>query len=616
MNDGFEVIAQDGLPDAEPDTEHRIGGAFPNPDVKLSPVIPLGFHGGKVSFAMPEGEIRHEPASKVGSMLRADIFACQAGQAFLTHWRDEDGKFQRELASVWFVRQCREAGLWNGKREQRGLGVWPGAGGVVVLHRGLEIWTFPPKGKTVVTSVAETLRDPKGPLYLLRPTAPAPGKAATAGDGLWLRQHLDNWRFEALGVEGLTGADIVAGWLGGAMLGAVAPFRAHMMVDALAGSGKTTLMHFIAAAMAAHEVEVIDSFTPAGLKNELGGQARPVLIDEAESSPGGQDGKGPVEQALTLLRSMSTGMGGTRKQGDIGGGSVTLTAVGAVMMAAISPPRLGSADASRIVEVRLLPLVGGASPGPLTTDSDLEAARLKAQALGPSLLGRALDGARRYRDDAAQIKAALGRAGEAPRTADLIAMLAAGRRLLLFDDPLTPEAADEEARLWRPLMRKREQADVSSNPGADALAFLMDADSGHFVSDRRATIGELIRRQTSHEKEYEHTLRAHGLLVLDFWPGEPGPPRPWLLVANHHPALEKIFGRSAWPDWRRTFEHLDAMGPDYATRVTEPRRFGVGIKQRTIAIPLAPWLEKFDRPGGTVAGAGVPPGVPGDSYDW
>lgn len=617
MSEGYEIIAQDGLPDAEPDTEHRIGGAFPNPDVSLCPVIPLGFHGAKVSFAMPEGEIRHELASKIGSMLRTDIFACQAGQAFLTHWRDEDGKFQRDLASVWFVRKCREAGLWNSKREERGLGVWPGEAGAVVLHRGLEIWTFPPKGKVEVTGVAEALRNAKGPLYRLRPTAPAPVKGASAGDGLWLRQHLDCWRFEALGVEGLNGADIVAGWLGGAMLGAVAPFRAHLMVDALAGSGKTTLMHFMAAAMAGHEVDVIDSFSPAGLKNELAGQARPVLIDEAESSPGSQHGPGPVEQALTLLRSMSTGMGGTRKQGDIGGGSVTLTAVGAVMMAAISPPRLGPADASRIVELRLLPLVGGGSPGPLATDDALEAARLKAQTLGPALLGRALVSAARYKGDVAQVKAALARLGEAPRTADLIAMLAAGRRMLLFDEALTPEAADDEVRLWRPLMQQRETFDQVSNPGADCLGFLFTADSGQHVRDRRQTLGDLVQRWIKKERDYDDALKAHGVKL---WEGDPtgqgGAARPWLVVANHHPGLTAIFGRSSWPDWRRSLTHLDALGPEYATRCSKNSEWFGPMKSRALYIPLTPWIESFARPSGTVGGGTVPATVPEEDDVW
>lgn len=612
MNDDFEEIARDDLAEADDGTEHRLKGAFPNPDVALSPVIPLGFVGPKVVFAMPEGEIRHELASKIGSMLRTDIYACQAGQAFLTHWRDADDKFQRDLATVWFVRQCREAGLWNERRTVRGLGVWPAEGGAVVLHRGSEIITIPPSGKTARLSIAEALRNPKGPIYRLRPTAPEPAKPASAADGQWVRDQLDLWRFEAIGLEGLTGADVVAGWLMGAMLGAVAPFRGHLMLDALAGSGKTTLMAFVAAVFSGLDVEVIDSFTPAGLRNDLAGQARPVLIDEAESSPGGQHGPGPVEQALELLRRMATGSGGTRKQGDVGGGSVTQTAVGAVFMAATSPPKLGPADATRVIEFRLLPLVSD-PPRPLASDADLEAAREKAAGLGPALLGRALKGAARYRADVSHLKAAFGRMRESPRTADLIAMIAAGRRLLLSDEPLSDEAADEEARMWKALLLQRETFESVANPGADCLAHLFNVDSGQHVRDRRATLGQLIERALTVDRgEYGDTLKAHGVKIWEGrWEGD-AVARPWLLVANHHPMLEQIFARTRWPDWRRTLTHLDALGPDYATRVGKPQWFGMH-KARCLAIPLTPWIESRS---GTRGGAGVPPTVPEEDLVW
>lgn len=619
----YETIAVDGLAEADPDTEHRIKGAFPNPDVALSPVIPLGFTGGKVVFAMPEGEIRMAEASKVGTMLRTDIYACQSGQAFLGHWRDGDDKFQRELATVWFVRKCREAGLWNDKRPVRGLGVWTGEAGAVVLHKGDAIIVFPPSGRAVVTTIAEAMRVQKGPIYKLRPTAPTPAKAATVADGQWARDELDLWRFEAIGGEGLTGADVVAGWLMPALLGAVAPFRAHVMLDAQAGSGKTTLMHFVAAVFSGLDIEVIDSFTPAGLRNDLAGQARPVLIDEAESSPGGQHGPGPVEQALELLRRMATGAGGTRKQGDIGGGSVTQTAVGAVMLAGTSPPKLGPADATRMVDLRLLPLLdpgakaggqGGDPPRPLATDLDLETAREKAASLGPAFLGRALKGAARFKADVSLVKAALGRLHEKPRAADLIAMLAAGRRLLLFDEALDAEGADAEAALWKPLLLQRESFDNVSNPGADCLAHLFNVDSGQHVRDRRATIGQLVERWVNQERDYDETLKAHGIKIWEGqWSGD-NVIRTWLLVANQHPALEAVFSRTRWPDWRRTLTHLDALGPEYATRVGKPQWFGV-LKARCIAIPLTPWVEKLARRG-TGGGAGVPDGVPEENLVW
>jgi len=627
--DDYEVVANDPLEAAEDDASERALQGFPNPDLKECPVVPLGFTGGKVVFAMPEGELRFELAAKIGGMLRTDIFACSAGQSFLTYWRGQDDKFLRDLATVWFVRQCRTAGLWDSNRPQRSLGVWPGDDGEIVLHVGDELWRLKAKGKPEKVSIIDALRARKGPLYRLRPPAPRPERSAKVAQGQWVRDQLDLWRFEAIGPVlakdgGLSGADIVAGWIMAALLGAVAPFRGHLLVNALAGAGKSTLVEFVHALLSAVAGDVIDAFTDAGLRNDLAGMARPVLLDEAESAPG-THGPGPVERALEQLRRMSTGSGGTRKQGDIGGGSVTQTAVGAVLLAAINPPRLGPADATRMVEVRLLPLSGtdlaaDAARPRAVSRAELRTAIEAARALAPSLLGRALSGAWRYRADVDELSAAFARDGEAPRTGDLIAMLAAGRRLLLHDAPLTAEEADVEVARWRPLLAQRETAESVSNPGSDALAYLMAADSGIHSGGVRKSLGELVERWLKDREDYDHVLAAHGI-KLQQTPAPDGRPGPWLLVANHHPRLEAVFRGTPWGDHRRTLAYLGDLGPDFKPWATpNSERFGVGVKQRALAIPLTPWLEKANR---VVAGvqplprsAAVPDPVPEEDLDW
>lgn len=622
--DGFEGFIARDVEDAEPDTERALG-AFPDPELSLCPVVPLGFEGGRVVFAMPEGEIRREAAAKIPTMLQTDIFACQAGQSFLTVWRDGEDKFQRTAATIWLVRKCRKAGLWDTSRPIRSLGLWPGEGEEAVLHLGDEIWRLAKGRRAEKVAIIDALREPRGPLYQLRPPAPRPAKPASSADGQWVRDTLDLWRFEAIGAEGLMGSDVAAGWLMAALLGALAPFRGHLLINAAAGSGKTTLVHFIHAVMAALAGDVIDSFSEAGLKNDFAGKARPVLLDETEASPSG-NGPGVVERVMELLRRMATGAGGNRVQGDINGGAVTMTAVGAVLMAAINPPKLGPADASRVVEVRLLPLSGADlaedAPRPAaTTRAQLAAAADKAKALAPHMLGRALKGAWRYRADVDEISAAMSRAGADPRTGDLVAMLAAGRRLLLFDGALDAAAADHEVAFWRPLLAQREGAETVSNSGADALGHLMAADAGVHITNRRETLGGLVNRWVRDEREYEDILKGHGLKILD-GDAPDGRPGPWLLVANQHPKLAAIFRATPFGDWRRTLAYLDNLGREFRTWSTpNSERFGVGVKSRAIAIPLTPWLEKT--PVRRVAGSGppprstrVPPTVPPEEIDW
>ncbi len=589
---GGEPATDMGEADPEGGDEKKIK-VYPNPSVASCPVVPLGHYDGKVVFAMPEGVIREEPAAKISQLLRTDIFASMAGRAFLTDWRDSEDKFLRELAAIWFVTQCRDAGYYDRNRTQRSLGVWPGSNGTVILHRGSEVWTIGGGKRPTIQTVAETLREKTGPVYLLRPPAPRPEPPIASADLTWVRLHLDNWRFDAIGDDGLTGADVVLGYIGGAMLGGFAPFRGHVMINALQGSGKSELMLFIQAVMSALAPPVIDSWTDAGLRSDLQGMARPALLDEAEAAATAF-GEGPVEQALNLLRRMSTGEGATRRQGSTGGGTVTQTAVGAVIMAAINLPRLNAADASRMVEIRLMPLSGsdlalGEKRPDLASSADLEAALAKARDIAPGVLGRALAGARRYRQDVATMKAAIVRGVRDPRAADLICMLAAGRRLLMADSPLAPDEADDEVKFWRPLMAVREEIDTVTNQGEEALAHLLSIGADIYRSDRRLTLGEIVKAEVKQEHLHADPLKAYGLRVerMEAPDGRAGP---WLLVANKHPALMKIFEKTRWPDWRRSLSYLDALGPDHRTWSAPPLHYGVGSKSRATAIPLTPWL--------------------------
>jgi hypothetical protein len=289
---------------------------------------------------------------------------------------------------------------------------------------------------------------------------------------------------------------------------------------------------------------------------------------------------------------MSTGSGGSRKQADGAGGAITQTAMGSAMLCAVNPPRIPDALATRIAELRLSPLTAPGADGkvaPLAADKSIKAATAWAGELGPKLLWRALKGAERYAADFERLKLAMTEAGEPPRLADLVASLAAGRRLLLTDEPLDAESTADELALWASMLAERREASPVSNPGQDALAHLFAWDAGIHNHGSRLTIGELVRRWLLGEPDRERTLREFGLRPIR----NKTDGIPFLLVANKHPALERIFDKTRWPDWTRSLGYLDQLGPDFATfKPNKPIRFSLGVQQRAIAIPLTPWEEK------------------------
>lgn len=574
MSDDY-VVEEGGEKDA--------ATAWVNPKPEDCPVIPLGMLGGKVVFALPQGEIRQEVAYRIPGMLRADIYACVAGTAFLGLWRSEEGKIDTVSAGRWLVRQCRERGLWDESRQRRGLGVWIGEGGPV-LHAGdaVGVWPF---GRDDWRPVAQMLReDRSGPIWQLRPPAPRPGQPATRDETASLRALLDHWSFAGLGPS-LSEADVVFGWLGVAILGAWPRFRPHISVSGGAGTGKTTLSRLMQAMCSANAGELLDQFTEAGIRNSLSGEARALFMDEAEPSADGQPG--PVERVMEVLRRMSTGEGSAGRKGTKEGGAEATSAVGSGYLASIYPVAVGDAMASRVIEVRLRPLpkAGGA------TDDALEAAIVLAREMSPRLLARAMRDAKRFRADASAIKAVLGRAGQTRRAADLISAVAAGRRLLLFDEPLADEAAAEaEARLWAPLASDRAEAAAGQNAGQACLARIFSLNSGQHSHDRHLSIGELVMEEVKTSLTRDKVLKSWGIKIEKPWSG----PRmgPWMILSTNHPQMQRALAGTSFANWHKVLEHLADLGDEYAPqRVDSAVRFGPH-QSRAIAIPLTPWLEE------------------------
>lgn len=592
----FDIVASSGDGKREAALPISVG---PSPPVDKCPVVFLGAYGGRVVFAMPDGTIRDEAASKISSMLRTDIFACPDGRDYLTAWVDvKDGRFKREDAAAWFNDTCRKVGFYDTERLKRKIGVWLGDDGEVILHRGREVWVF--RGVKYKTyTLVEMIRNAgDGPLYEVQPSTPAPTKPPKSPDRQWLRHDLNLWQFEPIGKGGLTGADIVTGFIGAGMLGAVAPFRGHVLISAQAGSGKTTLLDFVQKAMGAIAPPVTNDFSPAGLKNELGGRARPILLDEAEASEN-VNGPGSIEAALEYLRRMSTGSGGMRKQGDIGGKTTTHYIIGSAMMAAINPPKLQPADASRFLEIRLAPLrtdqPNAARP---TGDVAVQAALERAKHAGPALLGLALRNADRYRSDFKLLKSALVERHQSPRAADLVASIAAGRRMMLHDEALDLDEAFAEVDKWAPLLEVRAQTEKVENNGLEALEHLLAFEAVR-GPPKSYTVGEIVDQffaaptDADHQKDNLRRIRRMGIIPTTFdklkcksisVPDE----KMWLVIANKNPELDAFFSRTKWKDYRNCFLTLNHLSEEYRTSLCEPIKFFAGSTHRAIAIPYTP----------------------------
>ena len=155
-------------------------------------------------------------------------------------------------------------------------------------------------------------------------------------------------------------ARIFAGWIAVAPICGALRWRPYIWPCAEVGSGKSFALTEVAGGLLNElAVKVAGSSTEAGLRQELGGDALPVLFDEAE----GKDVAAAVrlESILELVRAASSVGGAVITKGSSGGRSQIYRVQSAFAFASVDSAIRQTADASRFIQLRLRGLSAAAS---------------------------------------------------------------------------------------------------------------------------------------------------------------------------------------------------------------------------------------------------------------
>lgn len=352
------------------------------------------------------------------------------------------------------------------------------------------------------------------------------------------------------------------------MLGGAAHFRTMLMVTGARGSGKSTLAEILALLIGPMAgTGIVNGFTEAGLRQMRNATAMGLIRDEVEAVDGqGKDGQ---TRTLGLLRRMVTDEGGRVLRGTAGHSALPFRVIGAPVQFGINPPRMDDATASRTVR---LSIAAQSARDPGVAVAHL--ARLKAQAreLQPGLWAQMLRGSSRWREtfDAMHIAASgmgadaamcmASAADLAPTTdapGDWTERVERARPMLAVIIGTPDRGSVDEAEADRCALRLTASF-VTTSPGLAPRA-VSDLIGDAFDDPN----GGLPRR----------ALGLYGLaLTRD---------RSWLLVADHHPQLDRLFADTPWAEggWRSALLRLP--GAERANR----RIFRKMM--RCVAIPLA-----------------------------
>lgn len=468
--------------------------------------------------------------------------------------------FNARQAADEIIRACYRAGVYDPDRV-RGRGVWMDDGRRV-MHLGDHL---------LVEGVATELTSIKSRWIYeqSRPLAVKLGDPLTDEEG---KRFLAMCRAVSWADPNRDGS-LFAGWLVSALIGGALAWRPHLWLLAEGGSGKTWVHdNIIAPALGALALVLQGKTTEAGVRGELGTDARPVLFDEAETQS--DKDRERMQQVIDLARQASSEHAGPIVKGTKEGGSRRFTIRSSFLFASINAGLTQAADESRFITLTL-------ANGDPDQFAALKRAHLEAMVpnVAGRLLARALQLAPVIRANADRLAEAIARTGAGRRAGDTLGTLLACQTALVDDRELTAEEAAKlvEGREW--VRQAAAEARVAPE-WQRALLHLMQCEGMRRSTNGRTdilTISELIGicREGQGDVgliEADQALRRLGMRVMD----------DNLMLGNRALGVAERFRNTPWgAGWLATMARVPGARRNLHVR------FSPAYNDRSLSVPLA-----------------------------
>jgi putative DNA primase/helicase len=328
--------ADDPLPDVPP----------PSPDDVQQPLQPadapfraLGYDRGRYFFlpaaAQQVVELGPRDLDRMGCLLQ--LAPLSWWEAF---YPSRDGVATRAAAND-LMQSCHRVGVFDPARV-RGRGAWLDQGRVV-LHLGDRL--------LVDDAEHEVATFPSANIYeRARPLALPLGEPLTTSEAARLIDvcaHVSWEEPEAMG-------RLLAGWLVIAPVCGALAWRPHIWITSEHGAGKTWVLdNIVKPTLGAIALQVQSKTTEAGLRGELGLDARPIVFDEAESQ--NTRDRDRLQQILDLARQASSETGAVILKGTQTGGVKRYRINSCFAFSSINVALAQAADESRTIVLSIAP---------------------------------------------------------------------------------------------------------------------------------------------------------------------------------------------------------------------------------------------------------------------
>jgi putative DNA primase/helicase len=382
---------------------------------------------------------------------------------------------------------------------------------------------------------------------------------------------------------------LLAGWLVIAPVCGAMPWRPHIYLTSEAGGGKSWIIdHLIRPFLCSLEVRAQSKTTEAGLRGELGIDARPVIFDEFESQ-NDQD-RARIQLVLDLARQASSEDGADILKGTQAGGVRRYRIRSCFLYSSINLGLGQAADESRTIVLTLRP--------PTDHDERIEQfgklkefhERLVTLAFPGALLARTLSLLPTIRQNCEVFAQAIARAGHSRRTGDTIGVLMAGAYSLRSTKVATAAQADEfvAGKEW---LREAVSRSDAEPEWQRALSFLVQQRLRYIGNNSRPEeipIGDLIIGVVSpgsndgygvSPMDARRALTRAGIKITD--EGDA------VLIAHASDTLSRLFERTPWSTgWLATLKRTPGCVAQKKTV-----RFG-SLTAKAISIPMEALLRE------------------------
>ncbi|HVI89257.1 MAG TPA: CHC2 zinc finger domain-containing protein [Dongiaceae bacterium] len=490
----------------------------------------------------------------------------------LAYWaRHHPGRngFDLEAASDGLIGAAHRAGLFAPDR-LRGRGAWRD-GDRVVMHTGRHLYV---DGKACRPAALAGAYIYEAAADLGAAVLPAAGEAsarqvrlppaATATEAARLVEIC-----RRLSWENPLSADLLAGWCVIAPLCGALDWRPHLWITGSAQAGKSTVIRdIIRRVIGIFALYVDGKTTEAGIRQLLGADARPIILDEFESEDAAAATR--VQQILDMARVSSSG--GTVVKGSTAGRPMTYTIRACFCFSSINTAVAHYADETRISKLVLRRNnASDADQHHRALMGDIATSFTPDYAL--RLLRRSLDHLPVLLGNIATFTQAAAHLLRSRRAADQIGTMLAG----LFLCHSTAAVSLEEAEAWITARDWHDHAALDAVSDERRLLeriatrrLRVPVAGGH----REVTIGQAI--MTVHDQpetygDWAAELGAHGIRV----DGSE------MLIANTASPLTRLLEGSPWAgDWLRPLRMLPGASAAPYTY------FSPGLKSRATRLPV------------------------------